>query len=303
MKYLDYINKQLLLNLSKEKKSFVFGQNINSGTFISGLTKNINIINNLKVHNTPNCEYSMLGLGFGFIISGGEAIYFAKQLDFMLLGCDHYVNTLNAIKNNNQRNGKFKVILFVCDQGFQGSQSSFNNIDDLSSLAQFDTFQINTKFETDKVIKHFFKLKGFQILSIGQRLSKSKLFDAEPTSYSRDFSFIEYFVGKNTLIISSNFAFEYAVKLKSKLEKNNKKKIGLINSNYVVSPDIGFLRKIIKKRNYKKLIFITDTKSINKRSFKIELDLALNIKTKHIFRKNFNWAVQKDDLPDYLLDA
>ena len=196
-----------------------------------------------------------------------------------------------------------KVILFVCDQGFQGSQSSFNNIDDLSSLAQFDTFQINTKFETDKVIKHFFKLKGFQILSIGQRLSKSKLFDAEPTSYSRDFSFIEYFVGKNTLIISSNFAFEYAVKLKSKLEKNNKKKIGLINSNYVVSPDIGFLRKIIKKRNYKKLIFITDTKSINKRSFKIELDLALNIKTKHIFRKNFNWAVQKDDLPDYLLDA
>ena len=90
MKYLEIINKNIMKCLVKEKKSFIFGQNINSGTFISGLSKNINRNKNIKVHNTPNCENSMIGCGFGFIISGGTAIYFAKQLDFMLLGCDHF---------------------------------------------------------------------------------------------------------------------------------------------------------------------------------------------------------------------
>ena len=177
MNYLDEINKNLINSLNKEKNSLIFGQNINCGSFISGLTKNFDKQKRLKIYNTPNCEYSMIGSGFGFLISGGTAVYFAKQLDFMLLGCDHFVNTFNSIKNNNQINGKFKIVLFVCDQGFQGSQSSFNNIDDLSSLAQFDTYQINTKFEAETVTKYFFKKKGFAIYSVGQRLSKTEIFN------------------------------------------------------------------------------------------------------------------------------
>jgi hypothetical protein len=303
MTYLQTINKNLLKCLSFEKKSFIFGQNINTGTFISGMTKNINKLKNIKIHNTPNCEYSMIGLGFGFIISGGTAIYFAKQLDFMLLGCDHYVNTLNSIKNNNQFNGKFKVILFVCDQGFQGSQSSFNNLDDLSSMAQFDTFQINTKFEAEKIVPLFFRSKGFQVLSISQRKSHASIFEEKPISYAKKFSFIEYFSGYEKLIISLNFSFEYALKLKSRIESENKKKVGLINSNYMVEPDYNYLRKIIKENNYKEIYLIDDGKSINRRSFKFKNELPEKIKIKFIYREKFDWNIQKDDLPENFLNV
>ena len=46
MKYLEVINKNIIKCLEKEKKTFVFGQNINSGSYISGLSKNIDKIKN-----------------------------------------------------------------------------------------------------------------------------------------------------------------------------------------------------------------------------------------------------------------
>jgi pyruvate/2-oxoglutarate/acetoin dehydrogenase E1 component len=301
MKYLEVINKNIIKCLAKEKKTFVFGQNINSGSYISGLSKNIDKIKNIKIYNTPNCEYSMIGAGFGFIISGGVAIFFAKQLDFMLLGCDHYVNTLNSIKNNNQLHGKFKIILFVCDHGYQGSQSSFNNIDDLSSLAQFDTYQINTRFEAEQLTKFFFQKKGFDIYSVGQRLSKEEIFDGSPKSFAKNFSFIEYFQGKEKTIISSNFAFNYALDIKKKIEKKSGKKVGLINSNFVVSPDIKYLKKKIIKQ--KEIIFISDSKSINHRFFRIINELNIKTKIRCIYRKSFNWSNQKDSIPKNLLNS
>lgn len=298
MNYLDEINKNLINSLNKEKNSLIFGQNINCGSFISGLTKNFDKQKRLKIYNTPNCEYSMIGSGFGFLISGGTAVYFAKQLDFMLLGCDHFVNTLNSIKNNNQINGKFKIVLFICDQGFQGSQSSFNNIDDLSSLAQFDTYQINTKFEAEAVTKYFFKKKGFSIYSVGQRLSKTEIFNKMPKSFSKNYSFIEYFLGQDKTIISSNFAFNYALNLKNKIEKKTDKEVGLINTNFVTNLDINFLNEKIK--NKKEIIFISDSKSINHRFFKIINELKISSKFRFIYRKKISWENQSDEMPTNL---
>lgn len=300
--YLKYINEQLIRNLKLVSNPFIFGQNLNSGTYISGLSRNIDSVGSKYIHNTPNCEYSMIGAGFGIMIAGGHAIYFAKQLDFMLLGCDHFVNTLNSIKTNNQgKNGSFKLILFVCDQGFQGSQSSFNNIDDLSSMAQFDTYQINTKYEADNVMKHFFKKKGFSILSIGQRLSRDKIFEKKPLSKAKDFSFVSYFSGDDTTIVCSNFSFKYALQIKTDIERKTNKKVGIINSNYTVNPDINYLKKVIKKQ--KKIIFISDTKSINHRFFKLSSYLGDKIKKKFIFREKFNWSNQIDTIPNHLLNV
>jgi pyruvate/2-oxoglutarate/acetoin dehydrogenase E1 component len=301
MKYLETINKNIIKCLKNEKKIFVFGQNINSGSYIGGLSKNIDKIKNIKLYNTPNCEYSIIGSGFGFIISGGAAIFFAKQLDFMLLGCDHFVNTLNSIKNNNQLHGKFKIILFVCDQGYQGSQSSFNNIDDLSSLAQFDSYQINTRFESEQVTNFFFNKKGFDIYSVSQRLSKEEIFSENPKSYAKNFSFIEYFQGNEKTIISSNFAFNYALNIKKKIEKKSGKKVGLINSNFVISPDIKYLISKIKKQ--KEIIFISDSKSINHRFFRIINELNIKAKVKCIYRKSFSWNSQIDNMSNNLLNS
>lgn len=300
--YLKYINQQLIKNLKKVRDPFIYGQNINSGTLISGLSRDIESVGKKFIHNTPNCEYSMIGAGFGIMIAGGEAIYFAKQLDFMLLGSDHFVNTLNSIKNNNQnKNGSFKLVLFVCDQGFQGSQSSFNNIDDLSSLSQIDTYQINTKFEAENVIKFFFKKKGFSILSIGQRLSRDQIFGGIPLKTSKDYSFIHYFKGERTTIVCSNFSFKYALELKKKIEKKEKRKVGILNSNFIAKPDMKFFKNIAN--NQKKIIFISDTKSINHRFYKYSSYLNNKIEKKYIFRDDFNWSCQLDQIPNSILNG
>ena len=114
-----------------------------------------------------------------------------KQLDFLLLGVDHFVNTLNAIKTNYKKlKGSYTIITFACDQGFQGPQSSFNNIDDLSSLAQFDTYQINTLYEAKKIIPYAINKRGFKIISIGQRLSGQEIYSENPTHISKNYSFL-----------------------------------------------------------------------------------------------------------------
>ena len=47
--------------------------------------------------NTQNFEASLIGFGFGLMISNVSSVYFAKQLDFIILGLDHIVNTLNSV--------------------------------------------------------------------------------------------------------------------------------------------------------------------------------------------------------------
>lgn len=294
MKYLDFINKKII-NLLKKKKTFIFGQNINTGTFISGLSKNINTIRNNPVKNVPNCENSLVGLGFGIMLSGGNAIYIGKQLDFLLLSADHFVNTLNFIKVVKKKLGSFNIITFVCDQGFQGPQSSFNNIDDLSSLAQINTFQINTSFEAKKIFSGKKLFRGFNIVTISQRLSSRNIFFLDANSYAKDYSAFLYFEKKYTdyTIICSNFSFEYACKLKLKKRKKN---IQILNLNFLNKIDTHFILNKIK--NSKKIILITDTKSINSRNFIIYRLIKERLNKDIIFlkRENYNWYSQRDDM-------
>ena len=46
--------------------------------------------------NTPNLENTLVGTGFGLMLSGLQAAFFMKQQDFLLLGVDHLVNTYNS---------------------------------------------------------------------------------------------------------------------------------------------------------------------------------------------------------------
>jgi len=294
MKYLDLINKNIIHFLTKHS-FFIYGQNINTGTFISGLTKNINKIKKNTVKNVPNCENSLVGLGFGVMLDGGNSIYVAKQLDFLLLGIDHFVNTMNFIKVKKNKFGSFNIITFVCDQGFQGPQSSFNNIDDLSSLAQVNTFQINTLFEANKIFSGRRLLEGFNIIAISQRLSNKDIFALDADSYAKNYSAFLYYENKHSdyTIISSNFSFEYACQLRL---KNKMKNIQILNFNYSNQIDTYFILKKIK--NSKKVVLITDSKSINSRNFIIYKLIKENLNKHIIFLKkdNYNWNNQRDDM-------
>ena len=92
---IDVINFELKKKI--KKKSFIFGQNLTKGSRISGLTNFLDHIKESKIINTQNSENTLIGFGFGLSLMGKTAIYFAKQLDFLLLGMDHIVNTLNSL--------------------------------------------------------------------------------------------------------------------------------------------------------------------------------------------------------------
>ena len=86
--YLNYINKKLQNKIKSLNNHLIYGHNINTGTYISGLTKNFKRKKNTIIKKTPNSE-SSLGMGFGIMMKNKSAIYFGKQLDFLLLGVDH----------------------------------------------------------------------------------------------------------------------------------------------------------------------------------------------------------------------
>lgn len=306
MTYLTKLNEIYINELKKKTGWIIYGQNIKSGSYVTGLTRNIETIKKSKLINTTNSEYSTIGMGFGIMINGGHAVYFVKQLDFLLLGVDHFVNTLNHIKTQNslmkKKIGSFTIITYVCDHGWHGSQSSFNNIDDLTSLAQLNSYQINTEFEGKKIIPKILKSKGFNIISLGQRLIRKNILTNNAKNFSKDLSVFEYFDSRDCLIISMNFAFTYAMEIKKKLTQKLKyKHVGILNINFNNKINERFILNKVKKQ--KKIIIITDTKSINSRLFRLipKIQEKYNKKIQIIKRDRFNWNIQQD-LFNYKLD-
>jgi pyruvate/2-oxoglutarate/acetoin dehydrogenase E1 component len=102
MRIIDKFNQVLLKYI--QSKTILFGQNISTGSRISGMT---NFLDHLKkkveIINTQNSENTLIGFGLGLALNGKKSLYFAKQLDFILLGIDHIVNTLNSLILENRK--------------------------------------------------------------------------------------------------------------------------------------------------------------------------------------------------------
>ena len=54
MNYIEYINKLIRNSVKKEKEIVLYGQNISTGSCISGLTKGLKVNEHSKIINTPN---------------------------------------------------------------------------------------------------------------------------------------------------------------------------------------------------------------------------------------------------------
>ena len=79
MKYIERINKDLLSNLKNLQDVTIFGQNVNSGSFLSGLTKDIDTLKSAKIINSTNCENTLVGFGLGIALKKKNAIFICKQ--------------------------------------------------------------------------------------------------------------------------------------------------------------------------------------------------------------------------------
>tara|TARA_B100000989_G_scaffold298985_1_gene291660 strand:+ start:19194 stop:20108 length:915 start_codon:yes stop_codon:yes gene_type:complete len=254
MNYIEKINKDLISNIKNLKNLTLFGQNIDSGSFLSGLTKNINNLKNAKIINSTNCENTLVGFGFGLALKNQNAIYVCKQQDFLLLTMDQIVNTYNSLRIIGFK-GSFSIITIIVDSGYEGPQSRLNNLSEFSSLANLDIWNISTNFESMLVNKMISK-PGFRLICVSQKNFRIEIpnIKGQITNFSNK-KVIQYLNGSQIAIICFNFSIISLIKDINHLDK---RKVALYN---VINHKCDF--EILAKRlvNFKKILILDDSRS------------------------------------------
>jgi len=264
MKYVQFVNSLLKNKIEKEKNLVLYGQNINAASCLSGLTRGLGDINNGLTINTPNCENTLVGIGFGLMLNGTSSIFFMKQMDFLLLGIDHLVNTYNVIRQNEPK-ASFTIFPINVDSGYEGPQSALNNFNDFCSIAGVEGFSFTNKIDTEQIISHYLVQPGFRIMSPSQRLLREDLLDIKGINQGKDCCYFQYEKGKDVSIVCFNYSLPYGVILSEELrEKNINPSLFSINS-YL---EFDYTHIINDLRVTRNLIVIDDTKSKNSSSDK-----------------------------------
>lgn len=299
MKYLEYVNNLLKSEVSKYDNLVLFGQNINAGSCLGGLTRGLSVRASSKIINSTNSENTLCGFGFGMMMNGVSSIFFMKQLDFLLLGIDHLVNTYNIIRNMKLgSNSSFTIMPIVVDNGYQGPQSSLNNLSDFCSMARITGFSITTKWDAEKIISKELVSPGFRIITVSQRLFKEELLSPEKLYYSNDNNTVfQYSLGQGATIVCFNFSFPQGWLLHQELQKSN------IDTSIfsVTSATPANWGKIIENvQSTGKLIIIDDSKSHNLVCDSLVADICGTciLKKKIIIKRDISddWLHPRSDL-------
>jgi len=146
--------------------AITFGENIDKASCISGLGKNLS-----GSRNVGNCELTHIGAGFGVMMDGGHAVLIAKQLDFMLLGLDHMVNTLSFARSAGKLTGSFSIVTYLCNQGYQGPQSSLVDLSGFCSLGGFPGYLLQEENQIADLARTALGAPGFRIFVLPQRIA------------------------------------------------------------------------------------------------------------------------------------
>ncbi len=259
MKYVQFINELLRKNISEANGIVIFGQNVDAGSYLSGLTADIKVPAGGFIINTPNCENTLCGIGFGLMIGGTSSIFFIKQQDFLLLGIDHLVNTYNFIRHE-RPSASFTIVAIVADSGYEGAQSGLNNFADFCSIARVDGFAITNKVDSEAIIKKHLISPGFRILGVSHRLFKQDIIEYAALYSHQRAEFFQYADGPDATIVCFNFSFPYGIELYAHLKEDDIN-ASLFSVNAIRPIDWG---KIIENICMtKKLVIIDDSKSEN----------------------------------------
>ena len=276
MRVIDKFNKYFCKKIKKD--TVIFGQNIITGSRISGMTNNIEKIKNIELFNTQNSEASLIGFGFGLMISKTCSIYFAKQLDFILLGLDHIINTLNsAILQKVQKS--FSIITYIVDSGFEGPQSRFHCLSEVSSMSKANCnyliFPDDINYNLNKINK-----PGFNIFCLSQKFSK-KIFNPKAIFKEKNGDYFQYNKGNKITIIAMGFS---AYEVFHLINKKNKFK----NSDLfvVTNPSFSNFKKILDSVKKTKNIYLFDDSRSQNRSLN-DLEISIRKKIKRVNIKTF----------------
>ncbi len=251
-----------------KKGTTIFGQNITTGSRISGLTHEIEKINSIKIYNTQNSEATLVGFGLGMMLNNKKSIYFAKQLDFLLLAMDQIVNTFNYIINKKLL-GNFSIITYIVDSGFEGPQSRLHSLQEITSFSFVNSiylvFPEDIKINLKKLNNNY-----FNIFCLSQRYFKS---DENPRlikSFQKDEIF-QYQKGNEGSILAYGFSAYKA------LEIIKKKKLK-VDFYVITNPLCKINYKLINKISKKNFLYIFEDSRSKVKNFDYIYDIILRKK-------------------------
>ena len=263
MKYVQYLNSLIKEQLSTQSDIVIYGQNIDAGSSLSGLTRGLSVKKGLII-NTQNSENLLVGAGFGLMLNNVSSVFFMKQLDFLLLGIDHLVNTYNIIRQSNPK-ASFTIFPVTVDSGFEGPQSSLNNFDDFCSIAGIDGYSLTNKTDAKVIISNHLVRPGFRILSTGQRLLRESTLELDVIHQEESGKYFQYKKGSDATIVCFNQSLQYGLKLSTIMQEKSISP-SLFSINFHLQANYQF---IIEDINFTKcLIIIDDSKSKNRLSDK-----------------------------------
>lgn len=261
--YIGQIIEQVNVVTASCGPVLLFGENIDTGSRISGLARGLKVNPAGRILNVGNCELTHIGVGFGMMLDGGNAVVFMKQLDFLLLGIDQMVNTFNFIRAFPRPGGfgSFTVFVIVCDQGFQGPQSSHNSASDFASMANINVYCLNGSEDASSVIQGQFVTPGFRVMCTSQRLFGAPSLDIPVETRAADSSVFKYRSGNDVTLVCYNFALRDGVGLAERLSGAGIQS-DVFHVNYVPGMDMEILAESCVRTG--RLVLIDDSKTIAK---------------------------------------
>ena len=261
MKYIQYINSLIQSQVAMRKHLVMFGQNVSAGSCISGLTRGLKAGEGSRVLNTPNCENTLVGTGFGLMLNGVSSIFFMKQQDFLLLGIDQLVNTYNLIRRREIKSS-FTIFNVVVDSGYEGPQSALNNFYDFCSIARIPGYAITNKHDGEKIIKKHLVSPGFRIIGISQRLNPKDLLEIDSNvSCDENGEIFQYTEGSDATIACFNFSFPQGLSLWKNMKKQGVN-ASLFSVNAMLPVDWTKIFESVQQTG--KLVILDDSKSVNR---------------------------------------
>lgn len=266
--YITSLNQMIAVRCAKIPRGVLFGQNINAGTFISGLSKNLTVAEGGRIMNNANCENTLCGVGFGMMLGGVHSVYFVKQLDFMLLGLDHFVNTFNFIRCSRDPKtlGSFQIILLVCDQGLQGPQSSFDSYGDFCSIARIPCYSLTNSQDSADILDTQLAVPGFRMFALSSRLCKTEFLSLQKVYRSDDCSVFQYSEGRDATIVGFNFSLYEGHQLLQKMQAQGMT-ASLFSANYAPEPSWDRIIESVAKT--RRLVVLDDSKSVHLPCYKL----------------------------------
>ena len=269
--YLQTMNKIISDHVNQMENTLVYGENVDRGSYLSGLSKNLMAGPTRLIKNVGNCEYTHCGVGFGLMMSGHNAVLFVKQLDFMMLGIDHFVSTYGSIRATKYQKplGSFTIITAIYDQGFQGPQSSFRGLNEICSMSGASGFLLQEISDAEKIVQDEMPKPGFRFIALSQRKASESLVESTIFNAAPDNSVIQFQYGSDITVVCFGYALSYGRHLISVI-KDRGLTSSLFSVNNVRDPKWEIAIKVASASQ--KLVIIDDTRGTTSLAFRFLAD-------------------------------